>query len=177
MAPEPARPEGVLRRRIERFIDLLGRATSWLALAIVVLMAINVLLRYTLSEGSVWSQELEWHLLSPLILFGMSYALLHGEHVRVDVLYAGFTERNKLLVDLLSSALCILISAIIVWLSSKYVMQSWAINEQSADPGGLPWRWALKSLIPIGFILLSLQSVAVALGTLEKLRALKGGPR
>jgi len=60
-----------LRKRIERFIDLLGRATSWLALAIVVLMAINVLLRYTLSEGSVWSQELEWHLLSPLILFGM----------------------------------------------------------------------------------------------------------
>jgi TRAP-type mannitol/chloroaromatic compound transport system permease small subunit len=56
-------------------------------------------------------------------------------------------------------------------------MQSWAINEQSADPGGLPWRWALKALIPIGFILLSLQSVAVALGTLEKLRELKGGPR
>ena len=97
--------------------------------------------------------------------------------MRVDVLYAGFTERNQLLVDLLSSALCILISAIIVWLSAKYVMQSWAINEQSADPGGLPWRWALKSLIPIGFVLLSLQSVAVALATLEKLRALKGDPR
>jgi TRAP-type mannitol/chloroaromatic compound transport system permease small subunit len=45
------------------------------------------------------------------------------------------------------------------------------------DPGGLPWRWALKSLIPIGFVLLSLQSVAVALATLEKLRALKGDPR
>lgn len=165
-----------MRARIERFIDLTGRATSWLALAIVVLMATNVLLRYVFSEGSVWAQELEWHLLSPLILFGMSYALLHGEHVRVDVLYAGFSERNKLRVDLLSAVLCILISAIIIWLSSKYVWQSWAINENSPDPGGLPWRWALKSLIPIGFALLILQSVAVALGTLEKLRALKGRP-
>ena len=91
-----------MRTRIERCVDLIGRATSWLALVIVVLMAINVLLRYTFSEGSVWAQELEWHLLSPLILFGMSYALLHGEHVRVDVLYAGFSERNKLRVDLLS---------------------------------------------------------------------------
>jgi len=105
---EPA-ARGV-RAGIERFIDLTGRATSWLALAIVVLMAVNVLLRYLFSEGSVWGQELEWHLLAPLILFGMSYALLHGEHVRVDVLYAGFSERRKLQVDLLSAFLCIAIS-------------------------------------------------------------------
>ena len=178
VAPDPAAQIalGAVRTRIERCIDLIGRATSWLVLVIVVLMAINVLLRYTFSEGSVWAQELEWHLLSPLILFGMSYALLHAEHVRVDVLYAGFSERNKLRVDLISAALCIMISAIIIWLSLKYVQQSWVINEQSADPGGLPWRWALKSLIPIGFTLLILQSVAVALGVLEKLRALKGKP-
>jgi TRAP-type mannitol/chloroaromatic compound transport system permease small subunit len=178
VAPDPARHAGhALRTRIERGVDLVGRATSWLVLVIVVLMAVNVLLRYSLSEGSVWAQELEWHLLAPLILFGMSYALLHGEHVRVDVLYSGFSERNKLRVDLFSAVLCILISAVIIWLSSKYVLQSWAINEQSPDPGGLPWRWALKSLIPIGFTLLILQSVAVALGVLEKLRALKGKPR
>ena len=48
----------------------------------------NVLLRYGFNTGSVWSQELEWHLMSPICLFGMSYALRHGEHVRVDVLFA-----------------------------------------------------------------------------------------
>ena len=47
----------------------------WLTLAIVVLMAVNVVLRYPFSVGSVWSQELEWHLLAPLILFGITYAL------------------------------------------------------------------------------------------------------
>ena len=46
----------------------------------------NVLLRYVFNTGSVWSQELEWHLMAPICLFGMSYALRHGEHVRVDVL-------------------------------------------------------------------------------------------
>ncbi len=163
-----------LQARIERVIDALGRATSWLALAIVVLMAANVVLRYLFSIGSVWSQELEWHLLAPLILFGMSYALLHGEHVRVDVLYAGFTERNKLRVDLLSAGLCILISVVIIGLALKYVQQSYVIGEQSSDPGGLPYRWLLKALIPVGFLFLILQSVAVALGTLGKLRALKG---
>jgi TRAP-type mannitol/chloroaromatic compound transport system permease small subunit len=162
-----------LRTGIERFTDLMGRATSWLALAIVVLMAVNVLLRYLFSAGSVWAQELEWHLLAPVILFGMSYALLHGEHVRVDVLYARFSARNKLLVDLLSALLCIAISAGIIWLSVKYVQQAYVIDERSSDPGGLTHRWLLKSLIPIGFAFLILQSVAVALGVLEKLKALK----
>ena len=162
----------VVRAGIERLIDLTGRATSWLALAIVVLMAVNVLLRYLFSEGSVWAQELEWHLLAPLILFGMSYALLHGEHVRVDVFYAGFSERRKLLVDLLSALLCIAISAAIIWLSIQYVQQSYVIDERSPDPGGLTHRWVLKALIPVGFAFLILQCVAIVLGTLEKLRRL-----
>jgi TRAP-type mannitol/chloroaromatic compound transport system permease small subunit len=162
-----------VRAGIERFIDLAGRATSWLALVIVVLMAVNVLLRYLFSEGSVWAQELEWHLLAPLILFGMSYALLHGEHVRVDVMYAGFSARNKLLVDLLSAFLCIAISVAIIWLSFQYVQQAYVIDERSPDPGGLTHRWVLKALIPLGFAFLILQCVAIVLGTLEKLKALK----
>jgi TRAP-type mannitol/chloroaromatic compound transport system permease small subunit len=161
------------RKGIERFIDLTGRATSWLTLVIVALMATNVLFRYMFSAGTVWAQELEWHLLSPLILFGMSYALLHGEHVRVDVLYANFSARNKLLVDLLSAVLCIAISAAVIWLSVKYVQQSYVIGEQSNDPGGLTHRWVLKALIPVGFACLILQCVAMILGTVEKLKALK----
>ena len=51
-----------MSERIERLIGALGRATSWLALGIVALMATNVLLRYLFNIGSVWSQELEWHL-------------------------------------------------------------------------------------------------------------------
>ncbi len=162
-----------LRTRIERFTDLTGRATSWLVLVIVVLMATNVLLRYLFSYGSVWAQELEWHLLAPLILFGMSYALLHGEHVRVDVLYANFSPRKKLYVDLLSAVLSMVISLVIIWLSLKYVQQSWVIGEQSSDPGGLPFRWALKALIPLGFLFMILQSLALALGAVEKLKALR----
>lgn len=147
-------------RTIERFVDLVGRATSWLALAIVVLMATNVVLRYLFSYGSVWAQELEWHLLSPLILFAISYALLKGEHVRVDVAYAHFSPRAKAVVNVLSAILCLAISIAIVFLSLKYVQQSFAIDEKSADPGGLTHRWVLKALIPTGFALVALQSVA-----------------
>ena len=147
-------------RRIERLVDLVGRATSWLALAIVVLMATNVVLRYLFSYGSVWAQELEWHLLAPLILFAIAWGMQKGEHVRVDVAYAHFSERNKALVNVVSAVLCLAISVGIVFLSLKYVEQAYVIDERSADPGGLTHRWVLKALIPLGFVLLALQSVA-----------------
>jgi TRAP-type mannitol/chloroaromatic compound transport system permease small subunit len=164
----------LVRAGIERLVEGVGEWISWLALVIVALMATNVLLRYLFRTGSVWSQELEWHLLAPLILFGMSYALRHGEHVRVDILYAKFSDRAKLYVDLLSALLCLAFSILVIWLSLHYVQQSYVISEQSQDPGGLPYRFLLKALIPTGFALLLLQSIASALGSIEKLRKSNG---
>ena len=173
MAPEPAQQTGAhrgVRARIDRLVEVVGEWTSWLTLVIVALMATNVILRYFFSTGSVWSQELEWHLLVPLVLFGVSYALRHGEHVRVDIFYGRFPERAKILVDLLSALLAVAISIIIIWLSLQYVQQSYVIDEGSPDPGGIPHRYLIKGLIPVGFGLLLLQSIAVALGCVEKLR-------
>jgi TRAP-type mannitol/chloroaromatic compound transport system permease small subunit len=161
---------GGVRARIDRFTDVVGAATSWIALVIVVLMAANVLLRYLFSAGSVWAQELEWHLLVPLILFGMSYALRHGEHVRVDIVYARMPERSRALVDLLSALLTIAVSAVIIWLSLHYVEQSYVIDEGSPDPGGIPHRFIIKALIPIGFTLLLVQACANALALVARLR-------
>ena len=174
--PEPAQQTGAraangLRARIERLVDVVGECTSWVALVIVALMATNVLLRYLFNTGSVWAQELEWHLLVPLILFGTSYALRHGDHVRVDIIYGRFSDRTKVIVDLVSALLCIVISALFIWLSLHYVQQAYVINEGSPDPGGLPHRYLLKSLIPIGFALLLLQSIASAIGSLDKLKS------
>lgn len=159
-----------MRGGIERFIEIVGECTAWIALAIVILMAVNVLLRYSFSIGSVWAQELEWHLLAPLILFGMSYALRHDAHVRVDIVYGRFPERVKRVVDFISALLTIAISILIIWFSLNYVQQAYVIDEGSPDPGGLPHRYLLKALIPIGFALLLLQGIASALHSLERIR-------
>ena len=145
---------------VERAVERIGRAASWLSLAIVVLMAVNVLLRYAFSIGSVWSQELEWHLLAPLVLLGMTYALQQGEHVRVDVFYARYPRRAKAAIDLLAGLLAVALALLVIRYSINYVQQSYAIGEISSDPGGLTHRWLLKALIPAGFALFALQAAA-----------------
>ncbi len=149
--------------RLERAVELIGRATAWLALALVLLMAANVLLRYFFHVGSVWSQELEWHLLVPLALFGMSYGILKDGHLRVDLLYVRFNERARLWIDFVSAVLLVLVALATLWLSLGYVEQSSSIGEGSPDPGGLPYRYVLKAFIPIGFGLLALLGIAQSL--------------
>ena len=148
---------------IDGFIDFVGRITAWSSFALALVMSGNVILRYVLHTGSVWSQELEWHLMSPICLFGMSYALRHGEHVRVDVLFASYSDRGKNFVELVSALLLMAICVIVIWLSYNYVMQSWLNDEGSANPGGIPARYILKALIPIGFALMFVQALGHAI--------------
>ncbi len=160
----------VIAERIESVIDLFGKVASWLTLSIVLLIVVNVILRYSMSLGSVWAQELEWHLLAAMILFGISFSLLRGDNVRVDLFYANYTPQKKYIVDLVSAILTIIIAVFFVKLSINYVWQSFSIGEVSPDPGGIPMRWLVKSLIPIGFSLLALQGFA------EMLRVIMNRP-
>jgi TRAP-type mannitol/chloroaromatic compound transport system permease small subunit len=154
---------GKLAGGIDWFIDLVGRSISWLALAVALVMGANVFMRYGLSIGFIWSQELEWHLLVPLTLIGMSYALRHGEHVRVDVLFANFSDRTKLAINVVSAVIAMIFSLLVVWLSINFVKQSWDLGEGSPNPGGLPALYLMKAMIPLGFALLFLQSLAQAI--------------
>jgi TRAP-type mannitol/chloroaromatic compound transport system permease small subunit len=102
---------------IEALIDGVGRLTAWLALAMIALVAVNVVLRYAASLGSVWAQELEWHLLAALIMLGMSHALQRGDDVRVDLFYGRYRPRTRWWVDLASLVLLLLMACLLLWLS------------------------------------------------------------
>jgi TRAP-type mannitol/chloroaromatic compound transport system permease small subunit len=166
--PVGGKPRSGLERfadRIEQFIDWIGRLAAWLGLALVLLVAYDVLGRYVFGGASVALQELEWHLLPPIALIGMSYTMRHGEHVRVDVVYEKLPDRLKVAIDFLAALLTAVIAILIIGLSLNYVWQSYLIGEGSPDPGGLPDRFILKAFIPLGFALLFAQAVAQCIKT------------
>jgi len=157
---------------IDFMIDKFGMVAAWTSFALVMVMSANVLLRYAFSTGSVWSQELEWHLLVPISLLGMSYALRHGDHVRVDIFFSKYSERMRIIADIVTAVLAVIVCVIVVRLSIFYVAQSWNNGEGSANPGGIPYRYLLKAFIPLGFALFALQSFADAIKYYLKFRAL-----
>ena len=158
-------PSAALRlaNAMETLIDWLGRVAAWLGFVLVLLVAFNVILRYLFSVGPVSFQEAEWHLISPIVMVGVAYAMRHGEHVRVDLLYERFSPRMRHFIDLLAALATAAISIVIIYMALPWVMQSYNIGEGSPDPGGLPYRFALKAFVPFGFLLLLIQAVAQAI--------------
>lgn len=148
---------------VEGAVRLFGAVAALSCIALVLLVAGDVFVRYFFRTGAVWFQELQWHLISPIALFGMSYALYRGEQVRVDFLLERFPAPVTRALEVLGGVILMAMSLYIVWLSAPWVHQSFLRNEGSPNPGGMPWRWALKALIPLGFVLLALQGLAHAL--------------
>ncbi|HEX2017739.1 MAG TPA: TRAP transporter small permease subunit [Aurantimonas sp.] len=155
----------------ERLVRLVGHVAAWSALLLVLLVAGNVLGRYLLGIGSVAAQELEWHVMAFGALFGMAYGINQGAEVRVDVLYERFGPRTRLIVDLIGTLGLLVVSLALAWFAIGYVMQSYAMNEGSPDPGGLSQRYLLKGLLPAAFLLLAIQAAGMTLVNIARLIA------
>ncbi len=156
-----------LARTIDAFQDRVGRGVSWLTLAMALLVFIDVVRRYVFNQSAVWAQELEWHLFSLIYLLAAGYTMLHDEHVRVDILYSTLSPRTKAWCDFVLLFVFFFPSCLLVVVTSwPFVWNSFVIFEGSPDPGGIPARWALKSTIILGFLLLILQGISQAVKNL-----------
>jgi TRAP-type mannitol/chloroaromatic compound transport system permease small subunit len=150
-----------LARRIDAFQERVGRFTSFVTLAMVLVVFVDVVLRYGLSKSSVFMQEMEWHLFAVGYLFAAGYTMLYDEHVRVDIVYSSWSPRRKAWANFVFAFLFFFPSVVLViYTSIPFVRNSFMINEGSPDPGGVPARWVLKSVIIIGFVLLGLQGIS-----------------
>ena len=150
---------------IDNIIRLIGKGVSGLCFILVLVIVLDVILRYLFNAGSVATAELEWHFFSMIILLGASWAYQENRHVRVDLFYQRIGIRPRVWVDLLGTMIFLLPFCFVgAYKSIPFVVDSWQIGELSPDPGGLPARYLIKSAIPIGFILLGLQGISKLLG-------------
>lgn len=150
-----------LARRIDFFQERFGRAISWLMLLMVLVVFFDVVMRYAFRTSTVWLQELEWHLFGVVYLLAAGYTMLWDEHVRVDIVYSRWPSRRKAWADFILYFVFFYPSAIMIMLASwPFVRDSYRVFEGSPDPGGIPLRFLLKSVIIVGFALLTLQAIS-----------------
>jgi TRAP-type mannitol/chloroaromatic compound transport system permease small subunit len=150
-----------LARRIDTWQERFGRAVSWLSLLMILVVFGDVLMRYLFRMTYVATQELEWYLFGTLYLLAAGYTLLHDEHVRVDIVYSKLTPRTRARLNFVLFWVFFFPSCLLViYTAWPFVRNSWAVWEGSPDPGGIRGRWALKSMIIVGFVLLFLQGIS-----------------
>lgn len=159
---------------IESVVDVVGKITSILLLLMIFNVFFDVIMRYFFRNSSVGMQEMEWHLFSVIILFGVSVALKDEGHVRVDFLYEKYSARKKAMINILGTLFFLLPLALLVSTGSVgFVMDSFSINEISEDPGGLTHRWIIKAMIPFSFIFLIVSSLGYVVKNINLYRGAK----
>ena len=152
----------------DKVANLIGRFCSRLSLLLVILVSTDVFLRYIFNISTASLYELEWHVFAVIFLLGSVYTLHIGEHVRVDVFYNKFSERNKKLVNLLGNLIFLIPFGIVIsYTSIPFVKDSYNILESSPDPGGLPFRFLIKSVITVSFFLLSFVGIIKIINSLK----------
>ena len=72
---------------LEKIIKRIGDSCSWLSFILVILISLDVFLRYIFNFSSASLYELEWHMFAIIFLIGSSLTLQRDEHVRVYVYY------------------------------------------------------------------------------------------
>ena len=153
-----------ITRLIDKMNEWVGSGVAWVTLGLVLVVFIDVVMRYLLNRSFVFTQELEWHLFGFIFLIGAGYTLLHDGHVRVDIIYQRLGIKGRAWINLLGVILFLIPGCIMVITTSwQFAANSFAMMEGSPDPGGIPFRFIIKGCIPVGFTLLLLQGFSLGL--------------
>lgn len=151
-------------RAIGAMNRVIGNVFAWLSLGIVLVCFTVVVQRYLFATTHLWMQDLYVWLNGAMFTAVAGFALLRNDHVRVDIFYRPASVRTKAIIDLIGVVVFLFPFCWIVWLYGyPFVARSWRIYEASANPGGLPGLYILKTFI-LGFaVVVALQGVAMAL--------------
>ncbi|MHA1188934.1 MAG: TRAP transporter small permease subunit [Alphaproteobacteria bacterium] len=160
--------------RFANHIDTLNRtiasAARWLVVAMALVQFANAVLRHVFSISFIQMSEAVWYLHGLFFTLGAGYALLCDDHVRIDIIYGRLALRTRAIINL-AGTFCLLlpVCAAVIWFSADYVAGAWRIREGSAEFGGLPFLYVLKTGIWAFAFLLGLQGLALAIRSAAQL--------
>ena len=152
-------------RRVLRFIDYLsdlsGKSVRWLSILLVLVMTMEVTMRYGFNHPTMWAYESSLQLGCAMYALAYTYAQRHDAHVRVDVFYTHLSPRGKAM----SNAICglLMFLPVIIFMVSAswaWTIKSWQIQEKMVETYWYPPYYPLRTVVALGWTMLALQGVA-----------------
>jgi TRAP-type mannitol/chloroaromatic compound transport system permease small subunit len=145
----PATP---ISRVLDRIVKGVGDGVSWLWVLLVVVIVVNVTARYVFGRGFIAFEEIQWHIYAVGWLIGLSYCIQNDSHIRIDILHERFSIKTKAWIDFIGILVFLIpYTAIVLIYAPPFIQYSIGTGEISDAPGGLPYRWVIKSMMFIGY--------------------------
>ena len=150
-----------LCQAIDGLIRRISSAAAWLNAVLILVIIAQVVLRYAFGKGMVVLEELQWHLYAVAFMVGLAYVLTEDANIRLDILHSRFSRRTREVIEICGIVLLLTPFIVIFFTHSlDFVANAWRVGERSDAPMGLPFRWAIKAVIPFSFGLLFLAALS-----------------
>ncbi len=167
-----------IEKKLDKLIDWMGNILVIILLLMILNVFYDVIMRYIFHNSSIAMQEMEWHLFSIVILFGVSYSLKEDAHVRVDFVYDRLSVKTRAMINIIGTLIFLIPFAIlIIYGSYPFVMDSYTTNETSSDPGGLKHLWMIKAAIPVAMIVLLIEAIHYIIKNINIYRGIEELPK
>ena len=149
---------------LDRIVSGAGMAGGWMIVLLVAVVCVDVVTRKFITFHSTFLQELEWHIHTVAFTLSFGFAYLRGAHVRIDVIRDRLSRTARARLELAGIILLLVpFAALILWVGVTFAHQAFVQNEGSTSAQGIPHRWIIKSLIPVGMVLLLTAAAATAM--------------
>lgn len=146
---------------LNTFVRRIAEVTAWFNVALIAVIMIQVVMRYGFNQGMVVLEELMWHLYAVAFMFGLAYAVVNDSHIRVDIVHMNLSRQKQHIFEILGILLLLMP---FLWVlfdhSVSWAYEAWRVNESSANPTGLPYRWVIKSVVPLSAFLIFIAALA-----------------
>jgi len=157
----PSRGYLAVIRTIDTFTEVTSHVFVVVIVPLILANVVEVFARYVLRAPTMWALDVTTMSYATLFMMGAALALLKGAHVRTDMLWEGFSDRTKGMIDSLALMVFFLPTmAVLFYISIDDFFYAISIDERSSSGAWTPVLWPLRGVIPLTFFMLFLQGIS-----------------
>lgn len=147
--------------KIDGLSTWVGKGASWLIVALMSVVCIEVVKRYILNAPTAWIFDLDNMLYGTLFMLCGAYTLAQNAHVRGDFLYSSMRPRVQASLDIVLYIVFFVPGiAALIYSGWIFANESWVIREHSTVTADGPPVYQFKAIIPIAGVMVMIQGFA-----------------
>jgi len=143
---------------IDTINERVGKIVAWLFIPLMLLVVMEVTLRYVFNNPTLWGYDVMIQLQGVLLVLAGGYTLLQKGHVAVDIFVSKFPPRKRALIDMITGLLLISSVGLLLWRATLYAWRSWLTREMYISL--VTYIYPFKIIMVVGILMLFLQGVS-----------------
>jgi len=162
---------GAIFKTVDLASTWAGKAVAWFLVALIVALTFDTFMRYLFDKPTVWAFDISYMLGGTIMLMGMAWVTTRREQVRVDILYAKYPPKVKMIVDaVLNIFLFFPLFFMLLQRAVPRAIYAFTNHEFSEVGFWRPIMWPYRWMIVVALLLWVLAAIVWVIRDLHKLR-------